>query len=68
MANYLQPGEKARTVTAIVWVEDLERRWGEHWAKHWYGYLADLRCMVACSPIHDQDLYEEDVRNGSPSH
>lgn len=65
MANYLlKPGEKARTVTTIVWVEQLEKRWGDHWAKHWYGYLADLRCMVACSPLHDKDTYsEEDVRN-----
>ena len=65
MANYmLQYGEKARTVTTIIWVEDLERRYGDHWQKHFYGYLADLRVMVACSPIHDQDEYTEtDVKN-----
>lgn len=71
MANYmLAPGEKARTVTCIVWVEDLERRWGEeHWKKHFYGYLADLRCMVACSPVHDKDTYsDEDVRNWCRRH
>lgn len=70
MANYmLKYGEKARTVTCIVWVEDLERRWGEHWQKIWYGYLADLRTMVACSPIHDHDTYtEEDVSNWVKRH
>lgn len=65
MANYnLKSGEKARTTTSIIWIEQLERRWGEHWQKHFYGYLADLRTQVACSPIHDKDVYsEEDVRN-----
>ena len=58
MANYmLKYGEKARTVTTIVWVEQLEKRWGPEWRKHWYGYLADLRCMVACSPLQDKDVY-----------
>ena len=63
MANYmLRDGEKARTVTTIIWVEDLERRYGDHWKKHFYGYLADLRIPVCCSPIHDKDTYtEEDV-------
>ena len=70
MANYmLKFGEKARTVTAIVWVEDLQRRWGDHWEKKWYGYLADMRTMVACSPIHDKDTYsEEDVENWCKRH
>ena len=65
MANYMmQPGDKARTATTIVWVEQLEKRWGEHWQKHFYGYLADLRTQVACSPVHDQDTYTEtDVKN-----
>lgn len=63
MANYqLKSGEKARTVTTIVWVEDLERRYGEHWQRHFYGYLADLRIPVCCSPVHDHDTYtDEDV-------
>ena len=70
MANYLlKPGEKARTVTTIIWVEDLERRWGEHWKKKLYGYLADLRMQVACSPVHDQDTYsDDDVRNWCRRH
>lgn len=65
MANYmLKFGEKARTVTTLVWVEDLERRWGDSWPKYFYGYLADLRTMVCCSPVHDKDTYtDEDVRN-----
>ena len=64
MANYmLKSGEKARTVQTIIWVQQMERRYGEHWQKHFYGYLADLRTQVACSPIHDKDTYtEEDVR------
>lgn len=70
MADYmLKYGEKARTVTTIVWLEQLERRWGEDWKRMWYGYLADLRCMVACSPLHDQDVYsDEDVRNWTRRH
>lgn len=64
MADYmLKYGEKARTVTAIIWKEQLERRWGDHWEKQLYGYLADLRIMVAVSPLHDMDVYsDEDVR------
>lgn len=70
MANYmLQHGEKARTVTAIVWIEQLERRWGERWQRYFYGGLADLMCMVCCSPIHDHDTYtDEDVRNWCRRH
>ena len=63
MANYqLKDGEKARTVTTILWVEGLERRYGEHWQKALFGYFADLRIPVCISPIHDKDTYtDEDV-------
>lgn len=70
MANYqLKYGEKARTVTCIVWLEDLQRRWGADWKRQFYGYLADLKCMVAVSPLHDKDTYtDEDVRNWCRRH
>ena len=70
MADYqLKHGEKARTVQSIMWVEDLERRWGEEWKSKLYGYLANLRCQVACSPIHDKDTYDDtDVRDWCRRH
>ena len=70
MADYqLKYGEKARTVQSIMWVEDLERRWGEEWKSKLYGYLANLRCQVACSPIHDKDTYDDtDVRDWCRRH
>lgn len=70
MADYmLKYGEKARTVTTIIWVEDLERRYGDHWQKFFYGYLADLHIQIACSPVHDKDVYTEtDVKNWQRRH
>lgn len=64
MADYqLKDGEKARTVTTILWVEDLERRYGDKWLGRLYQYLADLKIPCCCSPVHDKDTYtEEDVR------
>lgn len=65
MANYLlKQGEFARTVTTILWVEPLQRLYGDKWESKLHGYLAGLLIPVCCSPVHDKDVYsDEDVRN-----
>lgn len=78
MANLLlKPGEKARNVWRVVWMEDLcaalhlpldadgmEVAYGKFLA-----YCASLHCQIAVSPIHGDDTYDEhDVRNWRRRH
>lgn len=64
MANFmLQPGEKSRVVTVIIWLEEM----AHYNADNPYGgllqYLEGLRMPIACSPLHSLDEYDaEDVR------
>lgn len=70
MANFiLQPGEKARNVWVIVWLEDLERLYPENPYGELLSYLSGLHIPCACSPLHTKDTYdEEDVKKWRRRH
>ena len=78
MANLLlKPGEKARNVWRVVWMEDLCEACGVPYDADGmevaYGkflaYCASLHTQIAVSPLHDSDTYDEhDVRNWRRRH
>lgn len=61
MAQMLLEGEKARNVTTIVWLEDLQKLGYGYY--DFAGYLQALQMECCISPLHDRDMYTpEDVR------
>lgn len=63
----LKPGEGARLLGYIFWMEDLERA-GKTYGDL-LGYLDDLHIPCVCSPIHNRDKYTaEDVQGWNKRH
>lgn len=52
---------KARNVTVIIWLEELEKVGSNYWG--FVGFLQGLNIQAVVSPLHDSDAYTaEDVR------
>lgn len=65
----LLPDEKARIIWGRVWMEDLERLYGENAYGVVLEYLAGLKTACAVSPVHCHDLYTaQDVRDWCKRH
>lgn len=59
----LQPDEKVRMVTCIIWLEEMSHYNADNPLGGLLEYLEGLCMPIACSPLHDQDTYDaEDVR------
>lgn len=52
---------KARNVTVIIWMEELEKIYKTYW--DFVAFMQGLNVQAAISPVHDEDTYTaEDVR------
>lgn len=69
MDTRIHDGEQVRIVQIIVWYDEMVRYNADHPYESLVGYLGGLHMPIACSPLHQNDLYdEEDVRDWCRRH